>query len=172
MTPHLQMKGKYKTLFYQLSSFVWVEELEPCAVSPQNSLRKNQLVLALLALAIWSLRKDTAFACGSLQILCASYTEEQDPSVILCCLTSHSAVRLYTLYAHGLKNSNIHPPGKLLVLWNEEHLFFLTSEASFSQYLFTCWSGNLLCEPVSLLSEAVLYTSISFGLYWIGLICL
>lgn len=123
MTPHPQMKGKYKTFFCQLSSFVWVEE--PCAVSPQNSVRKNQKGLAFLALAIWSLRKDTASACGSLQILlCASCTEEQDPSMILCCLTSHSAVRLYTLYAHGLKNSNIHSPEKLLVPSNEKHLFF------------------------------------------------
>lgn len=164
------MKGNYKTSFCQLSSFVWVEE--PCAASPQNSLRKNQMVLALLALAIWSLRKDTAFACGSLQILCASYTEEQDPNMILCCLISLSAVRLCTMYAHGLKNSNIHPPGTLLVPSNEKYILFLGFQGAFSQYLFTCWSGNLLREPFSFLSEAVLCTRISFGLYWIGLLCL
>lgn len=29
--------------------------------------------------------------------------------------------------------------------------------------IFACWSGNLLCEPVSLVSEAVFYTRISVG---------
>lgn len=104
--------------------------MEPCAVSPERALGKNQLVLALLAQAISSLRKGTSFACGSLEALCASSIGEQDPSIVLCCLAFHFAVGLYTLYAHGLRNSNIHPPGKLLVFspMKCETPFFLASE--------------------------------------------
>lgn len=172
MTPHPQMKGKYKTFFCQLSSFVWVEE--PCALSPQNSVRKNQMVLGFLALAIWSLRKDTASVCGSLQILlCASCTEEQDPSMILCCLTSHSAVRLYTLYAHGLKNSNIHSPEKLLVPSNERHLFFsLASEEHFLNiYLLAevgiCYVNQFLCclKQLSTPESVLVFTGLDLYVY-------
>ena len=91
---------------------------------------KTSRSLALLALAISSLRKGTDFACGSLETLCASYMGEQDPSMILCCLAFRFAVGLYTLYARGQRNSNIHFPGKLLVFspMKYETSVFLVSE--------------------------------------------
>lgn len=109
MTPHPQMKGKWKR--------------DLCGGSTS---------------------KNTAFVCGSLEALWPRYNRASpwyDSLLPGLCF----AVRVYPLYASGLGNSNIH------FLYSSLFSGLLRSIVSI---LITCWTGNMLHKPISLVSKA------------------